>query len=136
LFIVAAVVVVVVVVIVVVVVVCQVSIDPQCMQEMVVTCLSLVDNFRCLVGDSNGQLHMLFLETEENMDADTTRVAALEPSSSSSSSSMVTSLRLELLGEVRKRDRRRVGDRGRLREGNVVKEGRGEEELGGWNGGS
>ena len=91
------------------------------------TCLSLVDNFRCLVGDSNGQLHMLFLETEENMEADTPRVAALDlDTDKRQTSSSVTSLRLELLGEVRgEREWGEVcgsGGRGwKIREGRVEK---------------
>ncbi len=79
------------------------SIDPQCMQEMIVTCVSKVDNYRCLLGGSNGKVHMLFLETEEKME-ECEAARSLEPAKRQMVS--VSNLRLELLGEVRKTEPR------------------------------
>ena len=44
-----------------------------------------IDSSRYLLGDANGRLLMLFVESEEKMDAEDT---------------MVTSMRIEVLGEV------------------------------------
>ncbi len=55
-------------------------------QELVVSCLHLVDNTRCLIGDSRGRLLMLFVECEGGR-----RVEDVE---------RVKGLKLELLGEV------------------------------------
>lgn len=62
------------------------SIDPPSLKQSVVTCVGCVDEGRCLLGDLNGKLFMLHVETEERMNEDR---------------SMVSGLRLELLGEVR-----------------------------------
>ena len=62
------------------------------------TCISKVDDSRCLLGDANGRLHMLFLEMEEKMDAEATTVAT-----ETKQAFGVANLKLELLGEVREK---------------------------------
>ena len=54
-----------------------------------------VDSNRCLLGDDSGKLHMLFVETEENMEAE-----ADAGVSANMSGTRVVNLRVELLGEV------------------------------------
>ena len=49
------------------------------------SCIGEVDGSRCLLGDMNGRLLMLFIESEQPMDSEGPTVARL---------------RLELLGEV------------------------------------
>lgn len=61
------------------------SIDPPVLKDAIVSCVGKVDEWRCLVGDLNGQLFMLFVEAEERMNVER---------------SEVTGLRLEVLGEV------------------------------------
>ena len=62
------------------------------------TCISKVDDSRCLLGDANGRLHMLFLEMEK-MDAEATTVAT-----ETKQAFGVANLKLELLGgEVREK---------------------------------
>ena len=51
-----------------------------------VSCVGLVDDSRCLLGDVYGKLFMLFVEKEERMGEEERAV--------------VTGLRLEVLGEV------------------------------------
>ena len=64
----------------------RLSIDPPGLKEAVVSCIGRVDDSRCLIGDSQGKLFMLFVESEEKMDSEGFEV---------------TGLRVELLGEVR-----------------------------------
>ena len=54
-------------------------------QESIISCVGQIDSSRYLLGDANGRLLMLFVESEEKMDAEDT---------------IVTSMRIEVLGEV------------------------------------
>lgn len=63
----------------------QHSIDPPVIKESIVSCIGEVDGSRCLLGDMNGRLLMLFIESEQPMDSEGPTVARL---------------RLELLGET------------------------------------
>lgn len=62
------------------------SIDPPCLKDAMVSCVGMVDDSRCLLGDIYGKLFMLFVEKEERMEED--------------ARAGVTGLRLETLGEV------------------------------------
>ena len=59
------------------------SIPPS--QESIISCVGQIDASRYLLGDANGRLLMLFVDSEEKMDAEET---------------VVTSMRIEVLGEV------------------------------------
>ena len=59
------------------------SISPS--QESIISCVGQIDASRYLLGDANGRLLMLFVDSEEKMDAEET---------------VVTSMRIEVLGEV------------------------------------
>lgn len=61
------------------------SADPPILKESIISCVRKVDDWRCLVGDLNGRVFMLFVESEERMNVDKAEVSGL---------------RLELLGEV------------------------------------
>ena len=63
----------------------KLSIDPPVLKQNLVSCVGKVDDWRCLLGDVQGNLYMLFVEKVEKMNED-------KP--------MVNGLRLELLGEV------------------------------------
>ena len=54
------------------------------LKESIVSCVGMVDGSRYLVGDANGRLLMLFVDTEEKMDA------VLQ----------VSGMKLEILGDV------------------------------------
>ena len=59
------------------------SIPPS--KESIISCVGQIDASRYLLGDANGRLLMLFVDSEEKMDAEET---------------VVTSMRIEVLGEV------------------------------------
>ena len=61
------------------------SADPPILKDSIISCVGKVDDWRCLVGDLNGRVFMLFVESEERMNVDKAEVSGL---------------RLELLGEV------------------------------------
>ncbi|KAL5503313.1 hypothetical protein EMCRGX_G010241 [Ephydatia muelleri] len=61
----------------------QHSIDPPIIKESIVSCVGMVDRSRYLVGDANGRLLMLFVDSEEKIDGVT----------------QVSSMKLEVLGE-------------------------------------
>ncbi|XP_064399977.1 DNA damage-binding protein 1-like isoform X3 [Halichondria panicea] len=64
----------------------QYTIDTPIIKELMVSCLHLVDNTRCLIGDSRGRLLMLFVECEGGRGVEDVE--------------RVKGLKLELLGEV------------------------------------
>ncbi len=59
---------------------------PPTLQDSIISCVGCIDKSRYLLGDMNGRLLMLFIEVEEKMDRE---------------DSVVTSMRVEVLGEVR-----------------------------------
>lgn len=54
------------------------------LKESIISCVGMVDRSRYLIGDANGRLLMLFVDSEEKIDGVT----------------QVSSMKLEVLGEV------------------------------------
>ena len=54
-------------------------------QESIITCVGQIDHSRCILGDQNGRILMLFVESEQKMDAER---------------STVSNLKLQIVGEV------------------------------------